>query len=459
MTFAEQDIKRLIANNELIINEIRKGEPSQSEVFSSLVQELRVVYEGKDYSVSTSHTTSMYGVRCITNGRMGFMTTNSDDPEMLKAIAKEVQSVARLSTPNEHNLIAAKPESFGHFETVDPKLGTLTPADVCNYADIVVKEALRDPRVSLDRAEFTWSASQWALSNSNGFSQSAAANVCSWYVMGMARAGSEVTSFDYDGGSATFATDLESEISRSVGTFRDSVVCSLNPKKGKTYRGPVLLHPQAVMDLIGGFVSANCNGLRHQDNMSSWKGRVGEEVASSILNVYEDPLNNNRPEGWQPFDREGNNCSHHNLIEDGKLNFIGHNSFSAHRENVKPTGNATGGARSIPGIGFANLSIGGSRSKTKFSEEKDLYSQLKDGLVLKRFSGNSDPISGNFSGVAKNSWWAEKCERGYPVHEVMVSGNLFELLKQIKAEGKTQYRLLGGGIAPYLLVDGISVTS
>jgi predicted Zn-dependent protease len=47
----------------------------------------------------------------------------------------------------------------------------------------------------------------------------------------------------------------------------------------------------------------------------------------------------------------------------------------------------------------------------------------------------------------------------HPVHEVMVAGNLFDLLNNIIAIGSSTHHVHGGGLAPYILVDGISVTS
>jgi PmbA protein len=93
------------------------------------------------------------------------------------------------------------------------------------------------------------------------------------------------------------------------------------------------------------------------------------------------------------------------------------------------------------------------------ASQKELYKGLNTGLVLKRFSGNSDPVSGQFSGIAKNSWWVKNGERHGALKEVMISGNMFDLLKNIKLIGSTTYRQMGSFDSPYLLIDGVSVTS
>jgi PmbA protein len=459
MTVAEESIRELQKNNEIVIDEIRRGEGGDADVFSVWTTETRLVFEGDDYSVSSGQAAGSYGIRCIRDGRLGFVTTNSGTPESLREAAREVQNISRLSLTSEFNVLAEKPEGVGHFESIDSKLQSLTPSELADYADLVIKAAQSDKRVMIDRAEMSWHHSYWALSSSKGFTQSAASTTCNWYVMGMAKQNSEVTSFDYDGGTVNKLADLESEILRTVTAFRDSVVGSLGPKKIKGYKGYVLLHPQAVMDLIVDFAEANCNGLRQQDGMSSWKGKTGEQVAHEALNIHEDPVNTGRIEGWQPFDREGVTTHFHKLIDRGVLNFVGHNCFTAKRAGVAPTGNASGGSRSLPGIGFSNLALSASPQSPVAKTDEEIFALADNTLLLKRFSGNAENTSGSFSGVAKNSHWIRGGNLDHPVSEVMVAGNLFDLLKNVVAVGKHSHHVHGGGLAPYLLVDGVSVTA
>lgn len=459
MTTAESNVQKLQKENEIIVEEIKKGEGGDVDVISGWTQETRLVFEGDDYSVSSSQNTGSYGIRCIRDGRLGFVTTNSNDKESLINAAKEVQSICRLSTPSEFNSIAPRPEGIGHFESIDPKLQSLTPSQLADYADKVIQTATTDKRVLIDRAEMRWSHSFWALTSSQGFTQSAASTTCNWFVMGMAKQNNEVTSFDYDGGTVNKLADLDPEILRSISSFRDSVVGSLGAQKIKGYKGPVIFHPQAVMDLLVDFIESNCNGLRQQDGMSSWKGKLGEKVAHEAIMVFEDPLNARRVEGWQPFDREGVTTHYHTLVDKGVLKFVGHNCFTAKRGGVAPTGNASGGTRSLPGIGFSNVGLSASPSSKITKSDEEIFELAKNALLLKRFSGNSDSTSGRFSGVAKNSNWVANGSIDHPVHEVMVAGNIFDVLNNIVAIGSYNHHVHGGGLAPYILVDGISVTS
>lgn len=435
-----------------LISECQKLEPSQVEVCIDEVQETKIVYEQTDFSVSTSSHITTFGVRSMVDGKLGFITTNSLNESNLKDQAREVQNIARLSPKNPNYKIA--PKSTGHHELFDPRISEMAPKEILKHAENFIQECRKDSRVLMDRAEISVSTSTRIILNSNGVNQQARQSIANWYVMGMASENNEVTSFDYDGDSASFIGEIEPKILKTAQLFRNSVIGSLKAKGCKSYQGKILLHPAAVADLLGGVIGFNVNGRAQQDGMSKWKDLAGSEVASNKIYVFEDPQDTTRPGAWTPFDREGVITSKNDILKNGVLKLTAHNMFSSTRAGVKPTGHASGGSRSTPGIGLHAMSFGkGDRSLDQ------LYSDLGSGLVLKRFSGNEDPISGVFSGVAKNSWWVDGGKYSHPVKEVMISGNLFDLLKNVVAVGSEIIRQSGSFDSPYILIDGVSVTS
>lgn len=429
----------------------------EHEVFATHGVELKAVYEHDDFSVSASSEGSQYGIRTVQDGRLGFVTTNAEEDGSLRAAAEEARTLATVSPASKYQGITKGPAVFEYQEVVDPGLLTIEPEALYAYLAQVIEVARADGRVTLDRAEMAWSLEVDVIATSTGVRGSCAQAACHWMAMGMAKEGSEVTSFDYDGAEAVRRDRIEAEIARSMGEFRDSVVGSLGARPGESYRGKILLHPNVVMELLGEIVQSNCSGRMHVDDMTPWKGRVGELVASEILSIHEDPTDRDRGE-WAPFDREGVPTARHALIGNGRLDFIAYDGFSARRAGVASTGNALGGAGTLPGVGFANVAVTADPAHGKVLAEGDLAAELGSGLVVKRFSGNVDPQSGEFSGIAKNSWWVRDGERVHAVNEVMIAGNAFDLLKQIVAAGDRQHVLMGAGRAPYLLVDGVSVT-
>ena len=85
--------------------------------------------------------------------------------------------------------------------------------------------------------------------------------------------------------------------------------------------------------------------------------------------------------------------------------------------------------------------------------------QLADRVLLvNRFSGNVDPLTGDFSGVAKSSHLYQKGENLGPVKEVMIAGNVFDLMNDIAGISTESMNVSAGFNAPWVAVDGVAVS-
>jgi PmbA protein len=439
--------------SQLLIDECKRLEPCHAEVCADEDFEMKVVYENTDFSVASSSHSTILGLRVVMGNRLGFITTNSLDESDLREKAKEAQMIARLSPESPFHDIAALSQKSETFTMTDEKLSKLSAKEMLRLTELLVDESRKDPRVTLDRAEMTLQTATRVIQNSNGIFEEVKQTICHWFIMGMAKDGNEVTSFDYDGESAANLSEVEAKVMSTSKEFRESVIGSLGATGADSYNGLVLFHPAAIGALLASVIEFNVNARNQQEGMSKWKD-IGAQVGVKNLTISEDPHDKTRPGSWTPFDREGVITKRHDIIKNGILNFTAHNAFTAKKGKVQVTGNASGGSRSIPGIGLHALTVGQGSSS-----QEELYKGLNKGLVLKRFSGNSDPVSGQFSGIAKNSWWVKNGERSGALKEVMISGNMFELLKNIKLIGKKTYRQMGSFDSPYLLIDGVSVTS
>ncbi len=80
-------------------------------------------------------------------------------------------------------------------------------------------------------------------------------------------------------------------------------------------------------------------------------------------------------------------------------------------------------------------------------------------LFVSRFSGNIDFLTGDFSGVAKNSTMVHQGQDLHPVSETMIAGNAFELCKNILSYSNDAIVEGGDLVAPYVLVDGVTISS
>ena len=76
---------------------------------------------------------------------------------------------------------------------------------------------------------------------------------------------------------------------------------------------------------------------------------------------------------------------------------------------------------------------------------------------MTRFSGSSDSVSGDFSGVVKGGFLIKDGEIVRPLIETLIAGNLFELLPRISGLSYETERI-ESLVVPYIRIEDVSVT-
>lgn len=75
-----------------------------------------------------------------------------------------------------------------------------------------------------------------------------------------------------------------------------------------------------------------------------------------------------------------------------------------------------------------------------------------------RFSGSSNPVTGEFSGVVKNGFLFEN-GRKRPLRETLIAGDLFDVLGRVIAISAERRLIEGARLLPAIRVGGVSVTA
>jgi PmbA protein len=87
-----------------------------------------------------------------------------------------------------------------------------------------------------------------------------------------------------------------------------------------------------------------------------------------------------------------------------------------------------------------------------------LVSEIDKGIIISRFSGNVDPVNGDFSGVVKGGRLIMNGTIKHSVKEVMVAGNVFDALRRLNGISRER-KVIYDSILPYMRFDGISFTT
>ena len=206
------------------------------------------------------------------------------------------------------------------------------------------------------------------------------------------------------------------------------------------FEGKVLFTPRAMGEFCYMLMDNYMSGSRVLSGESMWLDKIGEKVASDRLTLRlqaEDP----RIIETQHYTLDGFAAENVPLIENGVLKSHVLNLYIANKTGRPVTKNT----------GWSLVIEPGDVS------EEELLAQIDRGLVVGGFSGGEPGANGEFSGVAKNSFYVENGKIAGAVNEVMISGNLAGLFE--KLIGLSDELVTDGSMAmPAMLTEGVTIS-
>lgn len=424
---------------------------SDAEACAAASSECEVFIENNDVKQAKSQTTSSVGIRVLLGGSTGFYSVNSLTRSKIKDAVSMAIKIARVSPKDKHNALPCKSKASLLQGIYDKKAASFDASDAARLAAEMLGIANSyDKRVSVDSGNFNADVLTHALANSNGIDLSERASIFSWSIMGMAIENSDISSFDFQLGGSHFVNDID--VRAASTEFARTVINSLGPRRIESFEGEMLLTPAAANEMMEEVISHSINSDAVQKKSSHFAGKIGKQVASDLLTV-DDDATNVEGLGASSFDREGVPHRRNIVIEKGVLKKFLYNTYTARKDGVRSTGNASGSTSSPPSVSTTNFVVrpGGSSLDT-------LISEVKKGIIISRFSGNVNPVNGDFSGVVKGGRLVKNGTILHAVKEVMVAGNVFEALRRLNGLSKER-KIIYDSILPYMRFDGISFTA
>ncbi len=219
--------------------------------------------------------------------------------------------------------------------------------------------------------------------------------------------------------------------------------------------GGVLIHEAVGHGLEGDLV--------YQDS-SIYRGKIGQKVGSSLVNLVDDSSWVNK-RGTTGFDDEGTPGQRNVLIEKGVLQGYMHDRISAKMLNAQPTGNGRRESyRHYPIPRMTNTFL-----ESGAIDPKDIFADTPKGIFVKTLSGGSvDTISGQFNFVVREAYMIENGEITYPISGATLIGRGIDVLTNIDAVGndlklgvgicgKGQWVPVTAGIPTIRVKDGILI--
>ncbi|MBI2184061.1 MAG: TldD/PmbA family protein [Thaumarchaeota archaeon] len=428
-----------------------KAGADEAEAFTSLSRETDIYIESNDVKMGKAHRKGGIGIRLFKNKALGFASVNSFQKTRVEEAVDKAIKIASSSVSDPHNHLPEPGKATKLRGLYDCEAETFTASDALNRCLEMLRAAKSlDPRVTVDSGTFTSAVEEHCVFNSLGVNLEEKVSVFAWTIMGMAVDGADVSSFDVQVGSSHFASKVST--AGAGESLARNVVASLGAKKVEGFTGPILLSPEAVQDLLVSALIHSSNSNNVQKGVSRFAGKAGQQVSSSLLTFLDDGT---LVEGLAAgsFDREGVPHKSLTVIEEGILKSYLYNTYTASKEERESTGHAAGDTRASPTVGPSNIII-----KEGDKSTAQLLGEITRGILVTRFSGNVNPVSGDFSGVVKGGRLITSGELRSPVKETLIAGNLYQALNKISGVSKER-KMIFNYLLPYMRVEDVSVTS
>lgn len=409
-------------------------------------EDRKIVIENMELSQCHSVDSRNIGIGVHCGQKKGSASTNSPSKDSVARAVNTAVALSEFGIADPHLTLATKaqaPAAAPLNFLFDPKVENLSLDELEATLAEGMAELKDDERVLIDRLEAGVSTSFHGLATSTGVSQSEGQTAIYWSLLGMAKEGDVVGGMDYTGGSCFTATDYKPRLLADLRKFKERVIANLKPASCPSYTGLVLFTPRAVEDLLVSQLLFHCYGSQIMDGKSRWADKIGEQVMSKQLSFVDRPHNPAR-QGATSYDSDGLPTKDREIVAKGVLKSHMYGCYSANKLGTEPNGMAGGP--------FCLDVLAGD---TPLADLKATKTPL---LMIDRFSGNTDPLTGDFSGVAKSSAVIHPDGRQQAVLETMVAGNVFDIVNAI--EGVSQETEVSNYAfsSPYLLAGGVTVT-
>ena len=393
------------------------------------------IESGKISLLRTTFSNSLR-LEAIKDKKQSTISINKLDKVSIDTALKKLVLNVESSQTDDSNDISEKqnPEIF--------KKGTLSPDLNLMYNRVedfnaFVKDKYK--KVLLEAVTLDHNSSKSHILNTNGVDFEVNKGMYGFSSMFTSKDGKDTSSFNYTGVEKldlNQSLDKYGHISELLRQSEEQVKSyPINSK----FVGEIIVTPHCLSEFIS-FIDYSISDNALISGTSIYKDKVDEKIASETFTLSSNPVHEKIDSGYH-ITSDTYKSKNQSIIENGVLQTHLLSLYGA---------NKTGGNR-VPNQG-GNYMVSGSTSSLD-----DMIKNIKKGVLLCRFSGGSPSDSGDFSGVAKNSYYIENGQIKFPIIETMISGNIAQMFLNIKNISHETVDF-GDSILPWISFDGITVS-
>lgn len=428
---------------------------AEVEVFITDSIETKIKIRAQEVEQLSQSGSRGIGVRVIRNGQTGYAYTSDFSDEGIEKTWRAALDLSQVTTADEHRkLPEPQPIADEDLQIFDADYSKVSTAQKIDFLKRAEQAALdyHEKVVLTDFCTYGDSITHTYLANSKGFASEYGRTMGYTFMFAVARddAGDMMQATTF--GASNFFKDLDAEEIGSRGGRK--AYSLLGGKPVPTQKTTVVLDHSVGAQILG-VISAALSAESWQRKRSFLLDRMGDTVGSSMVTL----MDNGRLKGGlasAPFDAEGVPTKATRLVDEGVLENLMYDSYTAAKEGKVSTGNAQrNGHRGMPGLGASNFYMqGGNKSP------EEIIKGVKSGLYVLSVmqTGGINPITGDCS-MSANGIWIEDGELKQPVGGVTIATSLDDFLMNVSDVGNDMMQVPFGSVVgvPTLRIDNVTV--
>ena len=450
----ECKVEQLLNLAELAVKKAIETGADQAEAYAGSSRSFSLEVENSAIKSAEEKRDSGIGIRAIVDKKIGFAyvtTLLKEDYE--EAAIKSVQLArASIADPDFESLPSFSgtyPLVKGLYDTAVTQLSSEDAANLIVRAVDASKEKMDRIQVAVE-AELTAASGYKAIVNSLGISHSAKSTSVMMYSYPSIKAnGDQTSSFEYQISRSLSEIDPE-----WIGTnASEKALKNLGGKPIDSGNMPVMFTPLAVGTILGGGFAGAINAEEVQYGRSYISDAFGSKIASEDLSIVDNGILDGGI-GSRSFDAEGHPSQRTVILDKGVLKALLHNSYTANKDKVENTGNASRPSYAgVPSISTSNFTI--SAGKGSF---EDLVGEIDRGVLCTRTGDRPNMTTGDLSAMVMEGFYIESGEIKHSVKNTLLGINMRDLLSRVQRIG-ADVRTTFSVVSPSIIIESAKITS
>lgn len=376
-------------------------------------------------------------ISTIKDNKKGNITINRNDKESIDKAIDDVIYIMNSSNPDEAYDISPyqKTESFQSgkkepdfdlmYERFDQYIKTVNR----KYPNIVISGAV----ISFEKC-----AKHYFNSNETCFSE--VIGRYDFFNLFTCKEGSKISSFNVNG---FYSIDLQKDIIdyADMDNILKQLTEQLNTKAVmEKFTGDIIITPICLGNLLNMYINTFLGDYPLISGTSPLKNSLDTKIGNDRLTLHSVPVSDKLDKRYY-ITNDGFKAENSILIRNGILKSYALSLYGANKTGKKRALNNSDSYYMEPG----NVSY------------NEIIKNTKRGILLCRYSGGRPNPNGDFSVVAKNSFYIENGIVRYPLNETMISGNLKDMIMNIKEISKESINF-GDAVLPWISMSGFTIS-